>query len=96
MKDISFENLGEVSIGVFMSIVAFSISFSASTPNSDDLTKADFLFWLTFVVVLLNFMIVIAVNAIYDAEKVKTMDIRKTSVLVFVAYMGLVSWVLLK
>jgi hypothetical protein len=96
MKDISFENLGEVSIGVFMSIVAFSISFSASTPNSDDLTKADFLFWLTFVVVLLNFMIVIVVNAIYDAEKVKTMDIRKTSVFVFLMYMGLVGWVLLK
>jgi hypothetical protein len=96
MKDISFENLGEVSIGVFMSIVAFSISFSASTPNSDDLTKADFLFWLTFVVVLLNFMIVIAVNAIYEAEKVKTMDIRKISVLVFLMYMGLVAWILLK
>jgi hypothetical protein len=48
MRDVSFENLGEVSIGIFMSIVAFSISFSASTPNSDDLTKADFLFWLTF------------------------------------------------
>ncbi|HSY60764.1 MAG TPA: hypothetical protein VK796_02760 [Cytophaga sp.] len=95
IKDISFENLGEVSIGVFMSIVAFSISFSASTPSSDNLTKADYLFWLTFIVVLLNFMIVILVNAIYEPEEVKDIDIRKLSTALGVGYIGLVSLVLL-
>jgi len=95
IKDISFENLGEVSIGVFMSIVAFSISFSASTPSSDNLTKADYLFWLTFIVVLLNFMVVILVNAIYEPEEVKNIDIRKLSVGLGVGYISLVSIVLL-
>jgi hypothetical protein len=95
IKDISFENLGEVSIGVFMSIVAFSISFSASTPSADNLTKADYLFWLTFIVVLLNFMIVILVNAIYEPEEVKNIDIRKLSTGLGIGYILLVSIVLL-
>lgn len=96
MKDISFENLGEVSIGVFMSVVAFSISFSASTPNADDLTKADFLFWLTFIVVLLNFMIVIVTNAIYDEEQVKKLDLRRLSLFVGIMYFGVSIWFLLR
>jgi len=79
LRDISFENLGEVSIGVFMSIVAFSISFSASTPSSDSLTRADILFWITFIIVLVNFGIVIALNAIYEIDELKHIDIRKTS-----------------
>lgn len=95
IKDISFENLGEVSIGVFMSIVAFSISFSASTPSADNLTKADYLFWLTFIVVLLNFMVVILVNAIYEPEEVKNIDIRKLSTGLGISYILLVSIVLL-
>jgi hypothetical protein len=96
MPDVSFENLGEVSIGIFMSIVAFSISYSASTPNSDDLTKADYLFWLTFMVVLLNFLVVVVLNAIYETEKVKTMNIRKLSAFITITYFGLVIFVLLK
>ncbi|MCU0416230.1 MAG: hypothetical protein MUE33_03500 [Cytophagaceae bacterium] len=86
IKDISFENLGEVSIGVFMSIVAFSISFSDTTPTAQNLTKADYLFWLTFIIVLINFMIVIVVNAIYDTDKVRSIDIRKASVIVGIFY----------
>lgn len=87
LKDISFENLGEVSIGVFMSIVAFSISFSASTPSSDSLTRADILFWITFIIVLINFGIVIAVNAIYEPEELKTMDVRKLSYAICIVYL---------
>ena len=95
IKDISFGNLGEVSIGVFMSIVAFSISFSASTPSSDNLTKADYLFWLTFIVVLLNFMVVIVVNAVYEPEEVKNIDIRKLSTGLGIGYILLVATILL-
>lgn len=86
LRDISFENLGEVSIGVFMSIVAFSISFSASTPSSDSLTRADILFWITFIIVLVNFGIVIAVNAIYEPEELKKMDVRKMSYAICIVY----------
>lgn len=95
LRDISFENLGEVSIGVFMSIVAFSISFSATTPSSDDLTRADLLFWLTFIVVLLNFFAVIILNAIYDEKEVRKIDIRKISLGAGVLYIAAVSYVLM-
>jgi hypothetical protein len=94
IKDISFENLGEVSIGVFMSIVAFSISFSETTPSAQNLTKADYLFWLTFIVVLINFMIVIVVNAIFDNEKVKNIDIRKMSTVIGILYILLCTIIL--
>lgn len=94
IKDISFENLGEVSIGVFMSIVAFSISFSETTPSAQNLTKADYLFWLTFIVVLINFMIVIVVNAIYDIDKVKNIDIRKMSTIIGILYIILCAFIL--
>jgi hypothetical protein len=96
MRDVSFENLGEVSIGIFMSIVAFSISYSASTPNSDDLTKADYLFWLTFMVVLLNFLVVVVLNAVYDTERIRAMNIRKLSTFITITYFGFVIFVLLK
>jgi hypothetical protein len=74
---VSFENLGEVSIGVFITIVAFSISYSSATPNTEDLTRADMLFWTTFAVVLIVFLIVIITNSIYDKEKVANIDLRK-------------------
>jgi len=96
IRDVSFENLGEVSIGVFITIVAFSISYSASTPNTDNLTRADFLFWTTFSVVLLNFLIVITVNSIYKIEQVKQMDLRKFGITLGLMYFSIVAWVLFR
>lgn len=95
VRDVSFENLGEVSIGVFITIVAFSISYSSSTPNTDDLTRADFLFWLTFSIVLLNFLIVIIVNSIYSTKEARRLDLRKLGVCMMVAYLVTVCLVLL-
>ncbi len=92
MRDLTFDAMGEVSIGVFMSIVAFSISFSASTPKSSDLTKADLLFWLTFVVVFVNFMIVIVLNALYNEDKVRGMNVRRIIIFVGISYFALVWW----
>lgn len=86
IKDVSFENLGEVSIGVFITIVAFSISYSAATPNTDDLTRADLLFWTTFAVVLVVFLIVIITNSIYDKEEVVHIDLRKVGMLMGVIF----------
>ncbi|MCX6180317.1 MAG: hypothetical protein NT150_00120 [Bacteroidetes bacterium] len=96
MRDITFDALGEVSIGVFMAIVAFSISFSASTPKSNELTKADLLFWLTFVVVFVNFMIVIVINALYKVDKVREMNIRRVIFILGIFYFILVWWFLVK
>ncbi|MFM7024432.1 MAG: hypothetical protein ACKOXB_15805 [Flavobacteriales bacterium] len=94
MRDLTFDAMGEVSIGVFMSIVAFSISFSASTPKSNYLTRADLLFWLTFIVVFVNFMIVIVLNAMYKDDRVRELNIRPVVLFLGVFYFALVWWFL--
>ncbi len=86
IKDVSFENLGEVSIGVFITIVAFSISYATATPNTEDLTRADMLFWTTFAVVLIVFLIVIVTNSIYDKEAIVDIDLRKWGVFMAIVF----------
>lgn len=86
IKDVSFENLGEVSIGVFITIVAFSISYATATPNTEDLTRADMLFWTTFAVVLIVFLIVIVTNSIYDKDRIVNIDLRRWGVAMGVVF----------
>jgi hypothetical protein len=94
VRDITFENLGEVSAGIFLSIIAFSIALSEFVPRSSELTKADLLFWITFTVVFFSFMTVIVINSIYTKSVVKKMNIRKMSATTAILYILSVIWVL--
>lgn len=94
VRDITFENLGEVSAGIFLSIIAFSIALSEFVPRSSELTKADLLFWITFTVVFFSFMTVIVVNSIYPKSVVKKMNIRRVSATTAILYILSVIWVL--
>lgn len=94
IQDLSFENIGEVSVGIFFSIVAFSISLSEMIPNSNYLTRADLLFWLTFFVVFLSFVSVIILNSIYDAEYMKTYKLQRFRLLLAILYPALILYVL--
>lgn len=76
VKDISFNSIGDVTVGTFLGIITFSIALSHITPNSDELTKADLLFWLTFSVILVCFLTVIFVNSKYTSEQTKNVSIR--------------------
>lgn len=76
VKDISFENLGEVSVGTFLGIITFSIALSNITPNSDYLTRADLLFWTTFLIVLISFMTIIVVNSRYRLHELEGVSIH--------------------
>jgi hypothetical protein len=78
VKNMSFENLGEASVGTFLSIIAFSISLSDISPSSDLITKADKVFLLTFVTVFLSFLTIIVLNSIYDEKDI----IGKTNIYV--------------
>src|SRR5690606_30974695 len=62
--DLSFANMGEVSVGIFFSIITFSISLTEIIPSSNYLTRADMLFWLTFIVVFISFMAIIVLNSL--------------------------------
>lgn len=74
-KDLSFMTMGEVSVGTFIGIIAFSISLSETTPDTSYLTKADLLFWLSFVVNFIGFMLVIVLNSIYDEITIKRINL---------------------
>jgi hypothetical protein len=86
VKDISFENLGEVSVGTFLGIITFSIALSNISPSSDYLTRADLLFWLTFMVVLVSFMTVIVINSRYSITELEGVNIRPIAWVVTLAY----------
>jgi hypothetical protein len=68
LHDISFGTIGDVSVGVFLSIVTYSISYATMKPESSVLTKADFLFYATFLTVLTVFLLLIVVNSGPDAS----------------------------
>jgi len=95
ITDISFENLGEVSAGTFLGIITFSIALSNITPSSDYLTKADLLFWVTFMVVLVSFITVIVVNSRFRLEQLQGVSIRPISYALTVIYPICVLWVLI-
>jgi hypothetical protein len=63
VRDLSFKHVGEVAVGVFLSIVTYTVAYSSVTPNSDQLTRADYLLYATFLVVLANFLAIIALNS---------------------------------
>ena len=63
VRSLSFSDLGEVIVGLFLAIVAFSISLAALTPKFDVLTKADQLFLLTFVYVFFIFTYLILLSS---------------------------------
>jgi len=86
VNDISFSNLGDVIVGTFLGIITFSIVLSAITPSSDYLTRADILFWTTFIVVLTSFMTVIIVNARHKAHELDGVDIKPVRLTLAVVY----------
>lgn len=63
LHDISFGTIGDVSVGVFLSIITYSVSYATSKPESSVLTKADFLFYVTFLTVLSVFLLLVVVNS---------------------------------
>lgn len=85
-KDISFMTLGEVSVGTFLGIIAFSISLSETTPSTSYLTKADLLFWLSFITNFISFMVVIVLNSRYDEISVKRVNINSVKYPLLIFY----------
>lgn len=72
VRDNSFGNIGEVCVGIFLSIVTYSIAFAQITPRTNILTIADMLFYSTFITVLLIFLKVIFFNSNMISGRVRT------------------------
>lgn len=85
-KDLSFSTMGEVSVGTFLGIIAFSISLSDMTPSSNYLTKADLLFWLSFGINFTSFMVIIVLNSIYKEKRLRSYRIPKLRTALMIGY----------
>jgi uncharacterized membrane protein len=86
--------VGEVSVGIFLSIIAFSISLTEMIPSSNYLTRADMLFWLTFIVVFVSFMAIIVLNSLFPTAVIRTKQLKALGTLMAVLYPLLVLYVL--
>ena len=86
IQDLSFANLGEVSVGTFLGIITFSIALSNASPASNSLTRADILFWITFSTVLISFLTVIILNSIYPETKAKTVQLPRLRLALTILY----------
>ncbi|MDY7096156.1 MAG: hypothetical protein SX243_24540 [Acidobacteriota bacterium] len=64
IRDLRFGRVGDIYVGVFLSIITYSIAFSQITPATGTITRADYLFYLTFLVVLLVFLRFVLLNAL--------------------------------
>jgi hypothetical protein len=84
VKNLSFSDLGEVIVGLFLAIVAFSISLAQLTPKFDVLTKADQLFLLTFVYVFFIFTYLILLSSKWNS--IFSPSIRYTRAVLLVTY----------
>lgn len=63
VKDNSFANIGQICVGIFLSIVTYSIAFAQIVPRSSGLTIADALFYGTFFAIFLVFLKIILINS---------------------------------
>ncbi|MBX3102261.1 MAG: hypothetical protein KF690_07130 [Bacteroidetes bacterium] len=94
ITDLTFENVGEVSVGIFLSIIAFSISLTEMIPSSNYLTRADMLFWLTFIVVFVSFMAIIVLNSLFPTSVIRTKQLKSLGTFLAGLYPLLVLYVL--
>jgi hypothetical protein len=94
IKDNSFGHIGEVCVGIFLSIVTYSIGFAQLTPRSNVLTIADMLFYGTFFLVLLIFLKVILLNSSLLNENMKNWLTSRTILTGLVAFIGYGSLIL--
>lgn len=83
--DNSFSSAGQVCVGIFLSIVTYSIAFASITPRSNVLTIADILFYGTFVTIFLVFLKVIVLNSRMMSARTRTWVVERTTLIGHVA-----------
>lgn len=86
VRDLSFSNIGEVSVGILLAIITFSIALAVIIPTSDYLTKADWFFWTTFFEVLFCFITVIYLNYRYAHDKLQYIKLRGLRVALLIIF----------
>lgn len=70
--DTRFSTIGETVVVIFLSVVTYSVAFSDFKPDTNFLTKADYIFYATFILVLFIFLFIIFLNTLVG-ERIKTL-----------------------
>lgn len=93
-----FSAVGDVYTGIFLSIVTYSIAYAQLTPSANVLTKADLLFYLTFLVVLGVFLRFIIRNAlgVEEPEGPAKEGRQVAGYLAVAGYVAALVWILLR
>jgi hypothetical protein len=81
VKDNTFSNTGHVCVGIFLSIVTYSIAFAQITPRSNVLTIADILFYGTFVTIFLVFLKVIVLNSRMISDRARAWVVDRATMI---------------
>ena len=90
VRNPTFEKLGGVHIGIFFSIIAFSIALAELTPNSDTMTKTSLLFLLVLSLVFVDFIALIALNYRKTKEEIKKVNLNWFRISMTILYPTLV------
>ncbi len=65
LRDREFGHIGDATAGLLISTILFSMSLIEFTPSSGVLKKTDWIFWITLLIVLLNFIIMVFDSSIF-------------------------------
>lgn len=80
-----FDMVGDVYIGVFLSVITYSIAFAQITPATGVITRADWLLYLTFLVVLLVFLRFVILNVLDSKSSPRVVGIIQSRSINYVA-----------
>ena len=75
--NVAYETIGDLAVGVFLSIITYSIAYTQLTPASNVLTKADHLFYGTFLTVMAAFAWIIFSNILYKADVLRSRGVGR-------------------
>lgn len=69
MKDLSISHVGEVSVGVFLALIGYTVSYNKDiAPAMPGISKADWLLYSTATVVTLQLFVIILGNAVASSK----------------------------
>lgn len=96
INDLSFATLGDMSVGVFLSIVTYAIAYGKMTPQVGVLTTADILFYATFGVVLASFIGLVYHNSQRKDHKLRDKYLRHLRIALSGGYALIIVWITLR
>ncbi len=99
LRNLAIDRIGEISVGTFIGFIAYVIFYTEIAPRSSVVTYADWLFYATFAVTLLQLVLVILGNVLFspaamtDAPRIHAIRVGRWIVAFgYAASVGAVLW----